>query len=173
MKSHSLLVLLPVFILINASCSGSDDGDEEYADDMPQPDDGFAARAVDIPVISQRYYVSGSARVTVSGMFQVDEEIPINVPASYSDGEMTWLQYGVSGDEKPNALVTVSLDEIGINVGRGRPTATAGADSCTGGMQVTDKLVTGHYQCLDVTSYDPGSGKMATVSIEIEFSAAS
>ena len=129
--------------------------------------------AVKVPVISGRYYVGGSAKVTVTGSFQINADIPINQKASFGDGEMTWLQYGDSGSEAPNALVTVSRDEVGINVGLGKQTATAPGDICTGEMDVTANSITGHYKCPEVTSYDPRNGRMGKVSIEIQITAAS
>lgn len=75
-----------------------------------------------IPIISGRTYVSERAKVTVTGSFQINEDIAFNDKASYSDGEMTWLQYGVSGAETPGLLVTASPDEVGIIAGRGKPT---------------------------------------------------
>jgi hypothetical protein len=116
---------------------------------------------------------AGSAKVTVTGSFQFNEDIPINTQASYSDGEMTWLQYGASGSEAPNALVTVSRDEVGINVGRGKQTATIGAENCSGDMEVTGNSITGHFKCPNVTSYDPVSGQMGTVNIEVNLAATS
>ena len=47
------------------------------------------------PTISARQYSGGSAKVTVSGSATIDQEIPLNSQASYSDGEVTWLQFGV------------------------------------------------------------------------------
>jgi len=130
-------------------------------------------RAGKIPVISARSYVSGSAQVTVTGSFQINEDIAINKQASFSDGEMTWLQYGASGSEAANLLVTVSPDEVGVNVGRGKQTATAGGEGCTGNMDVTGNSVSAHYKCLNVTSYDPRSGQMGKVNIEIHLTAKS
>jgi hypothetical protein len=171
MQLRLLLVSLILVALINAACSA--DGDSNSGDDNEPMDDAMPTGDGDMPVISARTYVSGSARVTVSGSFQIDDDIPLNIQASISDGEMTWLQFSASGSEAPNALVTVSPYEVGLNVARGRPTATAGTDICTGGMIVTRNSVSGHYECEDVTSYDPRSGQMATANIEIDFTAGS
>jgi hypothetical protein len=124
-----------------------------------------------VPVISARSYTSGNAKVTVTGSFQIRQDIAINNKASYSDGEMTWLQFGASGAESPNALITVSPDEVGVNVGLGKQTATAGGDACTGKMDVTSSSVAGHYKCIGVVSYDPRDFKMGKVDIEIVFTA--
>jgi len=173
MKPHLPWVSFLALIAVITSCSGNDGNGQENAVGMPQSQAADTAKAVDVPVISARTYIGGSAKVTVTGSFQIDEDIPINTQASYSDGEMTWLQYGASGSEAPNALVTVSPDEVGINVGRGKPTSTFGAVSCTGGMEITGNLITGHYKCPNATSYDPGSGQMGTINVEIDFTAAS
>lgn len=129
--------------------------------------------ASSIPVISARGYAGGSAKVTVSGSFTINADIPINKQASMSDGEMTWLQYGVSGAAEPNMLLTVSSHEVGFGVARGKAIATAGAENCTGDMVVGPRQVQGKYSCKGVTSYDPGTGQMGTVDIEIQFSAIS
>ena len=56
------------------------------------------------PTITSRYFAGGSAKVTVSGSVAIDQEVAINTNASFGDGEMTWLQFGASGSEAPNAL---------------------------------------------------------------------
>lgn len=173
MKSYLSRVFFLALIVVNASCSGDAGSGQENADEMPQSEAAITAKTADVPIISARTYVGGSAKVTVTGSFQINDDVPINTQASISDGEMTWLQYGASGSQAPNALVTVSPDEVGINVARGQPTATIPAVSCTGGMKVTGNSITGHYKCPNVTSYDPRSGQMGTVDIEIELTAMS
>jgi hypothetical protein len=124
-----------------------------------------------IPVISQRTFAAGNAHVVVTGSFKFTADIALNVPASISDGEDTWLQYGASGSDAPNALFKVSPTEIGIIVSQGKPSATAGDDTCQGKLDVTAASVSGHYVCKGVTSYDPRSGQMGTVSIDITLTA--
>jgi hypothetical protein len=126
-----------------------------------------------VPGISARSYVSGSAQVTVAGSFQINADIAINTQASVSDGQMSWLQYGTSGSDAPELTVTVSPDEVGLVVGRGKQTATIGADGCTGSVEVTSNLITGHYICPGVTSYDSGAVSLGKVDIEVKFSAKS
>lgn len=131
-----------------------------------------------IPTISQRTFTGGSARVVVTGSFQVDQDIPINTQASFGDGEMTWLQFGVSGSAEPNALITYQPQEVGISASVGKRIATAGImvgekSACTGKAEVTPTSVTGQYTCTGVTSYDPTTGKMGTVKIEVRFIAKS
>ena len=129
-----------------------------------------AGAAGKIPVISQRTFAAGTAHVVVTGSFSFTADIALNIPASISDGEETWLQYGASGSDTPNALFKVSPTEIGIIVGQGKPSATAG-DTCQGKLDVTAASVSGHYVCKGVTSYDPRSGQMGTVSIDISLTA--
>lgn len=126
-----------------------------------------------VPKISPRGYVGGSAKVTVSGAFKINADIPINKQASMSDGEMTWLQYGVSGAAEPNMLLTVSSYEVGFGVSRGKAMATAGAGDCTGDIVVGERQINGKYICKGVTSYDPSTGQMGTVDIEIQLTALS
>ena len=133
----------------------------------------MVALASEVPTIGARGYVGGSAKVTVTGSFQINADIPINKQASMSDGEMTWLQFGVSGAAEPNMLLTVSSYEVGFGIARGKATATAGTEDCTGDMVVGERQVNGKYSCKAVTSYDPGTGQMGTVDIEIQFTALS
>lgn len=130
----------------------------------------MAGAAGQIPTISARNFSGGSAHVVVTGSFAFTADIALNIPASISDGEDTWLQYGASGSDAPNALFKVSATEIGIIVAQGKPSATAG-DTCQGKLDVTPAKVSGHYACKGVTSYDPRSGNMGTVNIEISLTA--
>lgn len=126
-----------------------------------------------IPTISSRYFVSGSARVTVTGSFQIDEDVAINAKASFGDGEKTWLQFGISGSPAPNVLVTYGLGEDGIIVGRGKLIATAPVEQCKGKVEVTATSVSGEHTCVGIGSYDPASGRMGKVDIKVRFSAKS
>lgn len=132
-----------------------------------------AGETAKIPIISARSYVNGSAKISVTGSFQVNQDVAINAQASFSDGEMTWLQFGASGAETPNALVTVSPDEVGIAVGRGKWIATAGAEACTGKMVVTGVSVLGRYSCPGVTAHNPGVPGLGKVDIEFAFTTGS
>lgn len=131
------------------------------------------------PPISKREFVSGSVKVKVTGTFAIDEEVQINKQASFGDGEMTWVQYGASGAAEPNALITFTqMGEVGILVARGKLTSTAGVmpgekSLCTGKTEVTAKLISGHYTCKGITSYDPVTSKMGKVDIEVNFTAKS
>jgi len=184
MKPRLLWIYLLAVIVLNVACSGQSDtasastseteSAPENTADLPQSEaDMRTGPVVGVPVISARTYVDGSATVKVTGSFAIDEAIPINKAASYSDGSMTWLQYGVSGAETPNILVTVSEAEVGINIGRGKPTATAEAAACKGGMEVAANSITGNYTCPGITSYDPRDSKMGKVNVEVRFSAKS
>jgi hypothetical protein len=131
------------------------------------------------PVISTRQFTGGSAKVTVTGSFSISEDVPINTQASFGDGTATWLQFGNSGSDTPNALITYGESkEIGITIGRGKLIATGGimpgeASACSGKAEVTAKLVSGRYTCKGVSSYDPATSKMGKVDIEITFTAKS
>jgi hypothetical protein len=131
------------------------------------------------PKVSARTFTAGSAAVSVTGEISFTQDIALNIPASISDGGMTWIQYGVSGGAEPNLLITYGeTGEVGIGVGRGKFGATAGVmpgetPQCSGGSEVTQTLVSGHYTCPDIVSYDPGTGKMGKVKIEVRFTAQS
>lgn len=137
-----------------------------------------AGQTSGFPIISQRQYTGGSITVTVSGSASIAQEIPLNAQASYSDGEMTWLQFGVSGSEEPNALITYSdIKEIGISVGKGKFITTGGImpgekSECSGKAQVTATAVSGEYTCTGVASHDPATG-MGKVDIKVSFTAKS
>ena len=143
---------------------------------LPCP--ALAQKTNGFPDISQRSYKSGSAKVTVKGTFTMDAEIPINSQASYSDGTMTWLQFGASGADDPNSLITYSdIREIGIQAGRGKIGAQGGimegeASECSGTVEVTKTEIVGDYKCVGVTSYEPGKG-MGKVDITVHFTAKS
>ncbi|HJU73218.1 MAG TPA: hypothetical protein VJ717_05715 [Gemmatimonadaceae bacterium] len=130
------------------------------------------------PPISARQFVAGSATVVVTGSFSISGDVAINAKASFGDGEMTWLQFGNSGSAESNALLTFGDKEVGVTVARGKLIATAGVmagekPQCTGSTEVKPALVSGHYVCKGITSYDPGTGKMGTVNIEVRFTARS
>jgi hypothetical protein len=130
------------------------------------------------PTITGRSFSGGGAAVTVTGVDQFAQEIALNTQASFGDGEMTWLQFGVSGSDAPNALITYGNREVGITVGRGKFTATAGitpgeVPQCSGGADVDGESVAGHYTCHGVVSYDAATGTMGKVDIDIRFSAES
>lgn len=137
-----------------------------------------AGQTSGFPTISDRQYTGGSVKVTVTGSAKIDQEIPLNTQASISSGGMTWLQFGASGSEEPNALITYSeIPEIGISVGRGKFIVTGGImpgekSQCSGKAQVTATEITGDYTCAGVTSHDPASG-MGKVDIKVHFTAKS
>jgi hypothetical protein len=128
------------------------------------------------PIISGRTYTSGSAQVTVSGADKIDQQIPLNAQASISDGEVTWLQFGVSGSAEPNALITYGeTREIGISVGKGKFIVTGGIipgekSECSGKAKVTATAIVGEYTCVGLTSHDPAVG-MKKVDVKVGFTA--
>lgn len=126
-----------------------------------------------VPAISARQFTGGSAVIKVTGAFQIDEEVAINTVASIGDGEMTWLQFGNSGSAAPNALITYQNGEYGVSVSRGKNIAIGEAAQCRGKVEVTPSSVVGQYTCTGVTSYDPGSGTMGAINIQIRFTAKS
>jgi hypothetical protein len=130
-----------------------------------------------VPKISGRSFAGGSAKVTVTGSFQIDADVAINATASFGDGEMTWIQFGVSGAEEPNALITYGDQGIGIIIGLGKNTATAEPSAedaaCTGEVNVTAGSVAGQYTCTGVGSYNPTTKKLGKVNITIRFTGTS
>jgi hypothetical protein len=137
------------------------------------------AQASAYPAISARQFTGGSAHVAVTGAAKIEQEVPINQQASIGDGEVTWLQYGASGSESPNSLITYGqTGEVGVSVGQGKFIVTAGVTpgekpQCDGKTEVTASLVSGNYTCRGVTSYDAATGKMGKVDVIVRFTAKS
>jgi hypothetical protein len=140
---------------------------------VPEPGQGGdgGGGGGDIPTISARSFTGGSAQVHVSGMFTIDQDIAINTAASYGAGDFTWLQYGDSGAETPNALITFGDGDSGALVGLGSVSATGTSAECTWDVAVTDTSVSGTYSCTGVTGYNPDDGSTGTIDIEIAFTA--
>ena len=172
-----------------SACGSSTDGRAETADDArekdeaPQDDAALMRQAaieagipmpdVAVPVISARTYATGHARLKVSGHFDIDASPGLDTKASISDGGYTWIQYGTSGSETPNATVTIGNGDMGISVAVGRHVATGTSTECTMTTEVTAAKVGGHFQCPKVTGYNQADGSMGDVTIEIDFEASS
>ena len=141
---------------------------------LPRPSAGQA-----YPPISARQFTGGSVKIVVTGSFTVNADVSINTQASIGDGEMTWLQFGVSGSATPEALITYGQnDDTGVTVGSGKNVATGGITpgekpTCTGKAEVTATLISGHYVCKGLSSYDPSTGKLGKVDVEVTFTARS
>ena len=131
------------------------------------------------PPISARQFTDGSIEVRVTGSQNIDADIPINSQASIGDGEVTWLQYGASGSESPNSLITYTqTGEVGVSVGKGKFIVTTGVTpgekpQCEGKTEVAPTLITGTYTCRGIPSYDAGTGTMGKVDIVVTFRATS
>jgi hypothetical protein len=131
------------------------------------------------PPISARQFTEGSIEVRVTGSQNIDETIPINAQASIGDGEVTWLQYGASGSESPNSLITYTqTGEVGVSVGKGKFIVTAGVTpgeqpQCEGKTEVAPTLITGKYTCRGISSYDAATGTMGKVDVIVAFTATS
>lgn len=113
----------------------------------------------------------------MGGFFEVDGSQSLNKPASLTDEDQTWLQYGVSGAPELNVLFTNSeeMAENGITIGVGPYTVTATSTSgeCRTKFDVTAASVSGHYSCTGSTGYNNKTGQMGKVDIEVDFSAGS
>jgi hypothetical protein len=172
-----------------ASCgSPSDESadtarDEAVQDGAPQDEAALMRQAaieaglpmsdVVVPEISARTYTTGHIQVNVSGHFAIDASPELNTQASISDGDYTWIQYGASGSEAPNATVTIGNGDMGISVGVGRYVATGTSTECSMTTNVTVATVSGHFTCPKVTGYSQADGSMGDVKIEIDFDASS
>jgi hypothetical protein len=118
------------------------------------------AAAQAYPPISARQFISGAVKIVVNGSFTVNADVPITTQASVGIGDMTWLQFGVSGSSSPEALITYGDNSAtGITVGSGKNVATGGMmpgekPTCTGTVQVTATLISAQYVCKGLTSHD-------------------
>jgi hypothetical protein len=133
---------------------------------LPMPDE-------EIPVISDRTYTVGHMQLRVSGFFDINASPALNTQASITSDGYTWIQYGASGEELPNATVTVGEGDMGISVAVGRYVATGTTIECEITMEVTATRVSGHYSCPKVTGYNQADGSMGDVEIEVDFEATS
>ena len=131
------------------------------------------------PPISARQFTGGSVKIVVTGSFSVNADVPLNTQASIGAGDMTWLQFGVSGSNAPEALITYGDNsETGVTVGSGKQVATGGMmpgekPTCTGKVEVTATLISGHYICKGLSSHNSSTGKLGKVDIEVTFTARS
>ena len=177
MSNKSLFIIFITLVL--AACgSESADTTASAADDesasLQQP--GFPGGGEKV-VISPRTYTNGTVTVKVSGFFEADGSQTLNVPASLSDEEQTWLQFGVSGAPELNVLFTnsQSMAEHGVTIGVGpySVTTTSTSGECETQVDVTPTLISGRYTCKGSTGYSTESRQMGEVDVEVEFSAGS
>ena len=179
------LRIRPVFLaslfLLSAAC-GSETADtaSAAADDAAkstQAADGASGTSAEPLRISNRTYVAGTVKATVTGFFSADGTQLLNLPASITDDGSTWLQYGVSGSPELNVLFTntEAMAEHGVNVSIGPYTVTAVSTSgeCQPKIEVSPAKVTGHYSCKGSTGYNNKTGQMGKVDIEVDFEASS
>jgi hypothetical protein len=181
MRRPNFVVMLTLAVgLVVAACaapagepgaSAGGGGGEPSGLADPGQGEGGGGGGGDIPPISARSFTGGSVQVSVSGMFTIDSAIAINTAASFGDGNFTWLQYGDSGSDEPNALVTSGESEVGVIVGLGSYTATGTSAECSWQFDVTDTSVSGTFSCAGVTGYNPADGSLGTVDIEVDFTA--
>jgi hypothetical protein len=185
MTIQSLLVSLLVLAL--AGCGSDSSGSDATASDSPTAEELAAIQQAELAaggtgsaealVISARTYTSGSVRAKVTGFFEADGTQEINRPASITDDDQTWIQYGVSGAQELNVLFTNStaMAENGVNIGVGPYTVTAVSTSgeCRTKFDVNPASITGHYSCTGSTGYNNKTGQMGKVDIEVDFSAGS
>lgn len=129
--------------------------------------------AVDVPVISARTYTTGHMQIDVTGFFEIHASPELNRPASFSDGEYTWITFGASGEEAPNASATIGNGDVGISVAVGKYVATGGGADCAITTDVTPTTVSGRYSCPDIVGYNQADGSMGKVKIEVDFAVSS
>ena len=176
MRHSTLLSILLIgagIFLVGCGSSPDESEDAEPGDGAPtaEPAGRGGGGSVNLPGISARTFTDGKVKMKVSGFFEVDASQDLNKPASLSDGEFTWLQYGVSGAETANATITFGDGDGGVVIGIGRHTATGTSEVCSIKIDVTDARVSGHLSCPKVAGYNPADGSMGDVEIEVDFEA--
>jgi hypothetical protein len=174
--------LLAVFVALAIGGCGSGAGETSAS---PADDESASLEQSEYPgrvdaeplLISPRTYTGGTVTAKVSGFFEVDGSQTLNVPASLTDEDQTWLQYGVSGSAELDVLFTnsQSLAEHGVTVGLGpySVTTTSTSGECETEVDVTPTLVKGRFSCSGSTGYNNQTGEMGEVDVEVEFSAGS
>lgn len=131
------------------------------------------------PPISGRQFTNGSIDIKVTGAFTMNATVAINTQASFGDGEMTWLQFGIDAGVAPNALITfTTMGEVGIIVQEGKVKGVTGIGGnekpwCTGTLDVKPAMLAGDYVCSGVPSHDRATDKMGKVNITVKFTAGS
>ncbi len=179
MSIQSMLAVLVALALAGCGSdapdsTGSAPGDAAAFDQDAGPAAGNSGDAL---AISSRTYTGGSVQVKITGFFPVDGTQQLNLPASLTDDDQTWLQYGVSGAPELNVLFTnsTSMAEHGLTIGVGPHTLTAVSTSgeCETKVEVTPTLVAGRFSCKGTTAYDKQTGQMGEVDLEVEFDARS
>lgn len=177
MSNQSMLAVLLAFALTGCGSESSDSGESEDAAAIAQDAGPMTGSSGDAVAISTRTYTSGTVKAKVTGFFEVDGSQTLNVPASLTDDDQTWIQYGVSGAQELNVLFTnsQSMAEHGVTIGVGPNTVTATSTSgeCRTHIDVQAAQVSGHYSCTGSTGYNNQTGEMGKVDIEVEFSAGS
>lgn len=172
--------LLAVFLTLAMGGCGAETGDAVTTADesaaLQEPEfPGWEKR--DSVIISPRTYTGGTVTAKVTGFFEVDGSQTLNVPASITDEDQTWLQYGVSGSQELDVLFTnsQSMAEHGVTVGMGpwSVTTTSTSGECKTEVDVTPTLVKGRYSCTGSTGYNNQTRQMGEVDVEVEFSAGS
>lgn len=189
----SLRILVALCGMGLAACGASTDDYADSADDAdaqdaprdgtPQDEAALMRQAAiqagipipdeEIPVVSERTFTAGYIQLRVSGQFDIDASPALDTRASISSGDYTWIQYGTSGGEAPNATVTIGNGDIGISVAVGRYLATGTTTECEMTTNVTPTTVSGHFVCPKVTGYNQGDRSMGNVTIELDFEATS
>lgn len=179
MSNQSMLAVLIALSLAGCGSNTGDSSESTSADEAAFDQDAAPPimKSGDAIVISTRTYTAGTVKAKVTGFFSVDGTQELNLPASLTDDDQTWIQYGVSGAPDLNVLFTNStaMSEHGVTIGLGPDTVTAVSTSgeCRTKVDVTPTLVTGHYTCTGSTAYNNQTGQMGEVDIEVEFSAGS
>lgn len=179
MSNRSMLAVSVAIALAGCGSDTADPANSGSGEEAPAVQHAEAPRTggSQALVISPRTYTGGTVKARVTGFFEVDGTQTLNLPASLTDEDQTWLQYGVSGAPELNVLFTNStaMAEHGVTIGVGSNTVTATSTSgeCRTRIDVTSTLVTGHYSCTGSTGYNQQTGGMGAVTIEVEFSAGS
>jgi hypothetical protein len=179
MKSKFLLAVCVALAMASCGSESDDAADSANADEAaPMQYPGMPGfKGPEPVVISPRTYTGGTVTAKVSGFFEVYGNQTLNVPASITDEDQTWLQYGVSGSPELDVLFTnsQSMAKHGVMVGMGpwSVTTTSTSGECKTEVDVTPTLVKERHSCTGSTGYNNQTHEMGEVDVEVEFTAGS
>jgi hypothetical protein len=125
-----------------------------------------------IPVVSDRYFATGSARASVGGGIAISLSIEIDPISSYAQDGLVWLSFIDNGNPAAGeVLVVFNEPEDSVTVANGTRHAIGVDDACAFDVQVTAGLVAGHISCASVDVIDGDEDTGENTSIQLDFSA--
>jgi hypothetical protein len=126
-----------------------------------------------IPAVSDRYFASGSAQVSVSDGIEISPSLEVEAHTSYANEGLLWLSFlDRTNPDAGEILLVLDEPENSLAVVNGPLRAIGTDDQCVFTIQVSDAMLSGHVSCseVDVLNNEVDTGTNA--SIELDFQAA-